>query len=351
MNFEHSSEVSESSENENLEEMEQSEGELSFEERQHLVEKWKKDVIDGKFNIDDGQISNQRLKEILSESLMEDIAELSNEWGIELDDSLSDEEYIEKMRVQVSGLAKKCRIDTHWDSWPKKMREDEGFNCVGATLLGINALNGKGIESYYGNPWGHVVNIAKLSNGKWMYVDLRNNIVKEIYPEMISLEGNSVLRIDDENIDYKLIPIHDNSIAVGSIIGNLSGLEAEKGSEEEQDIYQNIKQKLFPEFTEIEEAGEMQVERERVESIQEAEEGARNYLRELSEERIREVVREATIKKEAIRNSILEASVLEGCSDELQEFLRLMVTGLNSIDKKEIREEAISRFLSRLSKF
>jgi len=230
------------------------------------------------------------------------------------------------------------------------MRDDEGFNCVGATLLGINALKEKEIESYYGNPWGHVVNIAKLSNGKWMYVDFKNNMVKEITPEEVTLGGCRMLKIDDENIDYKLIPIYDSSVAVGSIIGNLSGLEAEKGNEEGQDIYQNIKQKLFPEIQKTEDMGEMKAEKERVESIQETEKEAKEYLRRLSGETREKVLQETISKKELIRDSILNESLLGEFSNELHEFLRLIIIGFSLITKKEIREEAISRFLSKVNK-
>jgi hypothetical protein len=351
MNFECNSEIIESSENENLEKKEKVENELSLIEKQYLIDNWEAEVIDGSFDIwENDQITNQELRYNLNESLMNDIKLLNEEWGVKLNKDLSEEEYIEKVRIQINSLPKKIRKDTHWDSWPKKMREDEGFNCVGATLLGINALKEKGIESYYGNPWGHVVNIAKLLNGKWMYIDLRNNVVKEISPEEISLKECRVLKINDEDIDYKIIPIYDNSTAVGSIIGNLSELEAERENEEGQDIYQNIKYKLFPEIKKIEDTEEMQIEKERIESIEEVERDAKNYLNKLPEEKRREVLWEIANKKESVKNSILGESFPEGYSDELQESLRLINVALNGISRKEIKEEAISRFLSKIDK-
>lgn len=349
MNFEYNPEAVGELENENLEKKE-GENELSYEEKQYLAENWKNEVIDGDFNIDNSQIRDQELKTILSQSLMEDVAELSEEWGIELDKSLPEEEYIKRLQIQINNLTRRTEKDTYWDSWPKKMREDNGFNCVGATLLGINAIKDRGIESYYGNPWGHVVNIVKLSSGKWLYLDLRNNNVLEIDPEEISLSGNRALKINNDNIDYKLIPIHDNSAVVGSVIGNLSGLEAEKGNKERQNTYQNIKQKLFPEFEEIENTEEMQIEKERIESMQEAEKEAKDYLRGLPEERRDELFQEAIDRKELIRDSISKESLLGEFSDELQEFIRLLIVGLSGISKKEIKEEAISRFLSRIDK-
>lgn len=349
MNFEYNPEIEENSGNENLEKVEK-ENNLSWEETQYLVENWKNEVIDGDFNIDDNQISNQKLKKILSESLMEDVSKLSNEWGIELNKSLPEEEYIEKLQIQINNLAQKTERNTYWESWPKKMREDGDFNCVGATLLGINALKDKKIESYYGNPWGHVVNIAKLSNGKWMYIDFRNNIVKEINPEEITLNEHRTLKINNESIDYRLIPIHDNSAVIGSIIGNLSGLEAERGNEKRQDIYQNIKQKLFPEFGEIENTEEMQMEKERVESMQKAGKEAKDYLKGLSKEKRKEVSQEAINKKELVKCSIVDGHLSEEYSNELKKFLKLMIIGLNSIAKEEIKEEAIARFLNKIDK-
>lgn len=351
MNFEYKPEIVENLENRNLEKIEQVENELSLDEKQYLVDNWKAEVIDGSFDVEEiEQINNRELRQNLNQSLMEDIKQLSEEWGIKLNKELPEEEYIEEMRIQMNDLVKKIKRDTHWVSWTKKMRENEGFNCVGATLIGINALKEKGIETYYGNPWGHVVNIARLLNGKWMYIDFRNNVVREINPEEISLDGCRVLKINDEDIDYKLIPIYDNSMAVGSIIGNLSGLEAERGNRRGQDIYQNIKQKLFPEINEIEDTEEMQIEKERIESIQEAEREAKNYFRELSEEKRREVLQEAINKEDLIRSLILGESLLEGYGDELQEFLKLIIVGLSGISKKEIKEEAVSRFLSKIDK-
>jgi len=120
MNFEYNPDMNEDLESENLEKTEQLENELSLIEKQYLTDNWKNKVIDGVFNIDNNQINNKELKEILSKSLLEDIAELSNEWGIELDRSLPEEECIERMRIQMNDLAKKPEGDTHWDSWPKK---------------------------------------------------------------------------------------------------------------------------------------------------------------------------------------------------------------------------------------
>lgn len=351
MNFEYIPSIDEGLEDENIEKMEKPENELFLTEKQYLVDNWKAEVVNGSFDIEGiEQVNNQELRLALSRSLMEDIKYLSDEWKIEPNKDLSEEEYIEEMRIQMSDLAKKTKIDTHWDSWPKRMRKDEGFNCVGATLLGINALKEKGIEAYYGNPWGHVVNIVKLSNGRWMYVDFRNNVVKEINPEEITLGGHRAIEINDESIDYKLIPIHDNSLAVGSIIGNLSGLEAEKGNEEGQDIYQNIKQKLFPEFKEIEDTEEMKDERERVESIQEAEKDAKDYFTKLSEEKRKQIIQEAVSKKELIRDSIINGVLLGDFSNELQNFLRLEIVGLSSITKEEIKKEAINRFLIKIDR-
>lgn len=350
MSFEYVPEIVKNS-NEKLEKVEQAENELSLSEKQCLVDEWKTQVIDSYFGVEGIEgYCNKELKQELNESLMEDIKHLSNEWKIELNKDLPEEEYLEEMRAQINNLDKKDNKGTHWDSWPKKMREDGGFNCVGATLLGIKALKEKGIESYYGNPWGHVVNIAKLSDGRWIYIDLKNNKAIEIYPKEIRLGQHRVLEVNNEDIDYKLIPIHDDSVVVGSIIGNISVLEAEKGNEKGCNICQTIKQKLFPEFKEVEDAEEMKKEKERVEFIQEAEREATDYLNNLSEEKRREMLQEVTIKKELIKKVILGDSLLQGNSDELQEFIRLMIVGLNGISKKEIKEEAISRFLSKINK-
>ena len=350
MNFEYNPETAENLKNVNLEKIEKRENELSLDEKQYLIENWKVEVVDGPFGVEEvKQIDNRELRQNLNQSLMGDIKQLSDEWGIKPNKDLPEKDYIEEIRIRINDLAKKAEGDTHWDSWPKRMREDEGFNCVGATLLGISALKEKGIESYYGTPWGHAVNIV-FSSGNWMYADFRNNVIKEIYPEEIILAGHRILKIDDEDIDYKLIPIYDNSLAVGSIIGNLSGLEAEKGNEERQAIYQNIKQKLFPEFKENENTEEMQIEKERVESIQEAERKAKDYLTRLSKENRKEVVQEIINKKELIRGSMLNEELVGKFSNELYNFLRLLINELSSITKKEVKKEVIDRFLRKVTK-
>jgi len=348
MNFENKINIVESSKEENLN---RAENELSLDEKQYFINSWKSEIIDGYFDIEGvEQINNQELRQNLNESLIKDVKQLSDEWGIKINKDLSEEEYIEEIRIQMNGLAKKAKGDTRWDSWPKKMRKDEGFNCVGATLLGINALKEKGIESCYGNPWGHVVNMAKLSSGKWMYLDLRNNIVKEIDPEEIVLAGNRILKINDEDIDYKLIPIYNNSFAVGSIVGNLSILETEKGNEEGRDIYQNIKQKLFPEFKEIENLQEMKIEKERIESMQEVERKVKEYFEKLSKEKREEILQESFNKKELIKQSIINDSLMGDFSNELKDLLELLIDGFNAITKEEIKKEAVDRFLIKVDK-
>jgi len=161
------------------------------------------------------------------------------------------------------------------------MRETKKFNCAGATLLGMNLLDKGGIKSYCGNPHGHVVNIVKLSNGEWWYVDFRNgkkNFLK-LEAEEIEIVGTQILKINQPEINYKLIPVYNNTEAAGFVLGNLSSLKHEvehsgkpdKNSNEKQakelikkheQIFQKtdfylLHEILYPKFVELEKINEI----------------------------------------------------------------------------------------------
>lgn len=321
--------------------------ELSLKEKQYLVDIWNDKIASNNFNIKNiEQVNNEEVKQLLFNSLMTDIKEISNEWELMPNKNLPDEKYLEEIQTEMNKV--QTDRDTHWDSFPKSIKEHKGFNCVGATLLGMNALKEKGIDSYYGNPWGHVVNIIKLENGEVIYLDLKNNRKEIINPKEIEINGVKVLKIDNPSIDYRLIPIYDNFFSVGSVIGNLSGLETENKNEEAQNELQNIKNKLFPEFQDIDSSEEMKYEKERIESMEEAEKEVQNYLKNLTEEKRIELLQEVINKKEQIKNYFVGELLGDGCSDNLNSLCELMSKGLNKIKNEDVKNDIISSFLKKI---
>ncbi|MBU4141365.1 hypothetical protein KKE99_00635 [Patescibacteria group bacterium] len=273
--------------------------ELSFEEKKQLVEVWGKIVLGKADSLQDiDAMTSEDIKKWLFNSLMQEIDSLAKEWGIESDKDLTrkiqeeqnlenkaklEAEHIKEMHDKVSGIAENfdmASADVHWSSWPGRMKETKQFNCVGATLLGINFLNKAGIKSYYGMPAGHVANVARLSNGEWQYADfLVQKLVKKINPSETRLGNTEVLKIDDEDIGFRVVPLLKNSEAPSSILDNLSELKEEEINQnmpkETVDYiskfqgqfsrvdFSDLSKKLYPDARALEETKEMKEEVER----------------------------------------------------------------------------------------
>jgi len=284
--------------------------ELSVEQKEQLANVWTEMVVDGVKQPENvGEMSDLEIKSWLNESVKTDSEKLASELGLEVDGDLIEKikqeedvelksalelDYIKQAHQQIDsligGFDRSGVKSTKWDSWPKKMRETGEFNCLGATLLGTELLNKGGIESYCGKPVGHVVNIVKLSNGDWWYVDFRNGeeSVVRIQPDQIEIEGSRVLVVNQENLYYELIPMYDNSEITGSVLGNLSSLQREatestenetvstKEAKEFMDQYgtsfsetniSELHQTLFPESIIVDKSMEMQNEKIRIDNF------------------------------------------------------------------------------------
>lgn len=369
--------------------------ELTPEQKRTLGKSWTEMAVDNTpvpENIE--EMDNKDFKKWLFESTMKDVESFANELGLQADQSLIEKiqkteslneksaielEYIRSAHAQVDKIVQNFdhsgNKSTKWDSWPKRMRGTKEFNCVGATLLGINFLEKGGIKSYYGNPGGHVLNIARLSNGDWWYVDFRNgeNSVIKIEPKETSIAGVPVLKINNPSIDYKLIPIYENSEAPCSILSNLSAM---KRNVEDQNIPdENIEKKeareylekhksnfakvdfslfhqtLYSKFIEVEETKEMQEEIRRIDNIREFEKPIQDYIKTLSKEQEKTVIEEIKSKKEAIGDlfykddeSILH---LHEVSPKLKKILGLYLENLRKTKEKqpEIYQETVDKII------
>ena len=370
--------------------------ELSLEQKKVLGKVWTEMVVDsGSVPENIGEMKQTEIKKWLFDSIMKDIEKFAGEFGLQVEARLVEKiqkaenleeksalelEYIKKVHAQVDEIVQKfdrsAGKSTKWDSWPERMRETKEFNCVGATLLGIYLLEKGGIKSQYGNPHGHVINIAKLSNDEWWYVDFRNgtqNIIK-LEPEETTIAYVPVLKIKQPNINYRLIPIYDNSEAAGSVLGNLLSLKrkAEDQNTPDEDIekkeakeylerygqnfqeadFSLLHQSLYPKFIELDKTDEIQKEIARIDSMRDFEKPVQNYTKRLTKEQKKALVEEIKTKKEDIENLFYKEneSVLQDVSPELKNVLELFLESLRSVKEKqpEVYQEAIDKIIGRI---
>ncbi|MEK7665147.1 MAG: hypothetical protein AAB361_03325 [Patescibacteria group bacterium] len=351
------------------------------------------DNVNAPENID--EMTQDEIKKWLFRSIMKDTEILAEELGLQIDADLVEKikktknldkksalelEYIKKVHSQVDDIVqnfdKSAKKSTKWDSWPKKMREIKEFNCVGATLLGIHLLENGGIKSYCGNPADHILNIVKLSNGEWWYVDFMNGKknIKKIEPEEIIIAETPVLKTKQPNIDYKLIPIYENSEVVGSVLGNLSCLkqEAEDPNISDENIekreakeylekyshnfqkadFSLLQESLYPKLIEIDETEEMQQEIERINTMREFVKPVQDYVKTLTIEQKRAIIEEVKHKKEAIESLFYQedTSVLEDVSPKLRKALELFLESLKDAKDKqpEVYQEVVELVIDKM---
>ena len=372
--------------------------EIGPEQKKILGEAWAEMVVDDSDTPENiSGMTTEEIKKWLFESMMKDVEIFTNELGLKNDQVLIEKiqktenldeksalelEYIRNAHTQVDDIVHNFdeseNKSTKWDSWPKRMRKTKEFNCVGATLLGINFLEKGGIKSYYGNPAGHVINIAKLSNGEWWYVDFRNgkqNIIR-IEPEETFLADVLVLKINHLSIDYKLIPIYENSEAACSILSNLASLKSaaenknipdenieNKEAKEYLEKYKSNFEKtdfslfhkiLYSKFITVRKTKEMQGEIRRINNMREFEKPIQAYTKTLSKEQKEFIIEEIKSKKEFIGNLFYkdDQSVLQKSSPELKKILELYLENLRKIkeNQPEIYKEAVDKIIGRIRK-
>lgn len=370
--------------------------ELTPEQKRALGEAWTEMVVDNTSipkNI--SKMEQDEIKKWLFGSIMKNIEMLAKELGLQVDAELVEKiqkaesldekstlelEYIKNVHAQVDDIVQKfdksADKSTRWDSWPKKMRETKEFNCVGASLIGVQLLQRGGIKSFYGNPSGHVLNIVQLANGEWWYVDFLNGQqnIKKIEPEITTLVGVTVLKINDQNIDHSLIPIYDNAEAVASVLNNLSLLEQEANDatipdedavkkearsylKKHEELYKKTNfslffETLYPKFIEVDKTEEMQQEMTRVDSMRDFEKPVRNYIETLTKEQEKALFEEMKSQKKAIENLFYQEdmSVLQKTSPELKKVLELFLENLKGVKEKqpEVYREAIDKIVGRI---
>ena len=239
--------------------------ELSISEKKFLMDYWQDNILGKKVDIefDVDAADNEEMKKWLYETLMKRASEVYRQLidspldrrapisDRKVDESLRQERQAIDNELQIIGqrinleqdvatkvqlqleYLKKCgdlfrRIKSNFitpfpelpfkSNEPKYIEQNQEFICGGAALLGSVIFERDNItQKYYrGRASGHSVDIVRLADGGWCYVDLANGIVEIINPtgEMdengIPLEktGNCpILEFNNEAIVYQKVPI------------------------------------------------------------------------------------------------------------------------------------------------
>lgn len=363
-------------------------GKIEPGEKKSLGKAWTKLVVD---NVDVPEnmesFSQEKIKGWLFNTLMEDTERLAGEWGLNpnegliriIRDAKNPEEraaaefaYIEDSQNQVEEIIKKFEKQKsfRYDSWPKAMRKGCHFNCVGAALFGIIFAKKAGIESFEGKPHSHTLNILRLSNGDWIYSDFMNSILKRIKPEETEMEGIKVLKLNDDKIDYELIPILRDQEITGSIIGNLASLKykaedpeteidwreeaqnyfkSHKEIFEEVDFYkfQNI---FYEDFIRLKGNPEIREEGKIIDILFKGEEEFQKYLKSLPQEILKQLKGEIKGKKDEIANFLLNKNrtIFKNMSPELAQGLEILSSGFEDFKNDDLYTKAIERLARRI---
>jgi len=366
---------------------------LTLEEKQFLINAWSGPVTNTPplENIDTA--TNEDIKEWLHSSIESGVETFAKEIDLhpseqlvaDIQSALSVSEkaaaeklYVEDVFQKLTDAKNLSRVnnpsrETRWDSWPTIMQENKTWNCVGASMLGSHLLQQSGVERFHGWPAGHVLNIVRLADGTWQYVDFNNNAFFEIHPEETEIQGVRSLVIRDPRTNYELVPILPESNIPAAILGNLSSMRREAEDDSKQDAgkrvavaemekfekefktapFGNTLHKLFPHVEKVNNSEEINKERQRIKEVEKKEKEHRRICEPFSQviadftvsfneqtlERVMGEARQARREiellfiNEDLQDSINTISQMS-LGDELQEIIKIRLQQL-----KELKEE------------
>ncbi len=369
------------------------ESELTVEQNQLFAKIWTELVVENEGMPDDiGTFKHEQMSEWLFQALMHDTARLLDEWNIHADEGevkkiITEDDaerkseleliYMQNILQQVHKLTKDFDRNegTRWNSWPNNMRESKSFNCVGATLLGMELLENSGIKSYYGNPVGHVVNIVQLSNEEWYYLDLLNNKCEHIIPEEIEIEGQQVLKIDNKHIEYELVPFRDNEDISTPIFGNFVHLYEEANDPDVVDDYnkqyarqyvqthksifngddsiKNIRDVFYADNQDINNSEEMDRERQRIDDYDKYTENVQEYVSALEEKERKKIFEEISKNISGVEEFLRkdDDNIINSVSVHTSKFLQLLKGGVEELKKVDQQRynNLMSSFINKFS--
>lgn len=322
--------------------------ELGHETIRNVVDLWSMAVIGSE--VEHEVSSESGLREMMHRTLLEQAMHLVESWNLQPDPEVIEkirqeqdpqlkaqlqEAYIHSLGVRIQNIVRSFDQSpprsSKWDSWPQRMKERERFNCVGAILLGSALLDQADIESSIGNPTNHVVNMARLANGDWWYVDLMNggNQIRRVTPSETKLGPTPVLRLDEPEIDYRLVPLYSMDEIPVLVLGNLASLQhdaQEKEADDEilaareyasrfSDTFQRVDlseltDRLYPHAHDVQLTDEMREETERINRLYSDDRSMRQLIEALSHAELLSLIADLRDHIDPVRVYLLEAGDL-----------------------------------------
>jgi len=370
--------------------------EVAPEERSKVISAWNELVLGHAEQAPDKTLaSDQELNEWLNNSLEREYERLVEELGFETDASRMEEisrendpsrraelelnyirEAVAAVQERVKNFDRSGTHSTKWDSWPAAIRETREFNCAGATGIGKTLLERAGVEQYLGKAAGHVVNVAKLSNGDWWFVDFMNGerVTKKIEPAERELAGQRALEFRDPDIDYRLVLLRPKNELASSVLGNMAHLKrtasepgagtpdierltakkymgehaAQFASVDFQEVSDRLNEKEYEAY------GTNDYEREeaRVRKVHALSDVGRDYLNSLNKDRVTAIANEASADEKGLRDFFFggDEAVLDRATPELAGFLKALRHGLEKVREtdRETYDDHVERLLVRL---
>ncbi len=265
-------------------------------ERMRIFESWQELTIGGgnKQEVELEELDNEQYKNLFYKTVESRLDETANILGINVDNALverldqaeNDKEKSEAQKELIKSVVKQISSIPagKWAFYPNEIERRRKINCSGSALLCGHILNKVGINTEYGYPAGHAINFVRLADGSLEYIDAHGNIIKDnIESEEEIIGGVKVRKINDKDIEYKLIPIFSQKDSIGTMLGNLESLKisAQKGDSEAKGIYENnrslfdvtnyqiLYESLYPEVGKLLKNREWMDEEKRVKDIHE----------------------------------------------------------------------------------
>lgn len=312
-------------------------------ERTKIFESWQNITVGGedKQEIESEKLDNEHYKEMLYGTVENRLDETADILGINVDNVLieklnqaeGEKQKAEAQGEVVNSVAKKISSipPAKWAFYPKEIEKERKLNCSGAALVCGSMLNKIGIKTEYGSPAHHAMNFVELADGSVLYVDSRNNIVKKIESEEEEFKGLKIRRINDRNIEYKIVPSFSQKDAIVGILGNIEALKTEAKKEDSDDslakeIYEKDKElfdsadyfklneELYPSLNEFRHKEEWKEEEERINKLHDFDDNLQKVkegFEELSQKEQEQLKAEVFEKKGFLREFLLSDVEIE----------------------------------------
>ena len=282
---------------------EHNEAELTIEQKKYLVGAWHQIIADNKLPEKDiKEMSNSELKAWLKETVLESAFNIAEEWGIVPQEKFNIESddikektgqelaFIMDLKAKIADFIRINPRDfqtSRYCFYSRAMQSRYNFNCVGISTIACSIFDSVGAEHYMGQVAGHVLNVVKLSDGRWMYVDYNNKqSIKEFKPEISKRDGHTIFDFNQEGLRYRhMILVCPDEVPVFVLssfryfVNNMQkgdntktdiDMENEHALLEENKIMcekidiSKISDILYPDLSTLSDSREMQKERERL---------------------------------------------------------------------------------------